>query len=1495
MSLEKTGILSLVDVVDYTAQSVRWGTGTTQNFTKHFEKTMRSLGKSYGAYFIRIIGDAVLLFFESKAGFREQFLDFTTQLHAESSKGTLDKFNFKCKLRIISHFGTFAFQGTDKRLKDFIGPAGIQIFRIEKLTREKGVFIADSMLPHLESILNERNIEVEEKFDGNIDGFRHKIRIYQLIFPIIGIEELDFLDMKMEELATNCREIPVFGTLYPPMRMEDSFINLDISLASELPHYRRDFPHRGYTSPGPHPGTDSLAMREIKEIYNNIDEKKSKDVFSSLTIDEIYRKFPRGIILGLPGSGKTTTLKYFAFKEFQNKKNVKNAEDERLVIFVSCHRIMSYVGWLQTYQHLYKGTTYLSPDSEESYLYYFLHEFLYQQIPPVNSDEAHKAGRRVWVAYSAGRLTLLLDALDEAYSYDIKEGVLNALKKLLQDCRVGKKEKNRLYLTARFSERDQVLAREWEEFREPVFQVRSLDMEQLRWMAEYFYKNDKDLYKAFSEMAWKNEIAAKIAGTPLTALLVLIYFQCFKSLDNRFEMYNIIMSFLLARAWKHIKEGTFSWDIKTFFNEVKNGNIFAEEPFKDAGGIYDALSMLAYACEKEQIGDINETELLKFFKKFAVDMVGKKTDLVEDEAKKWLYRLKKDHVLLPVSAVNYVFIHQSVMEYLTARFITKKLKDRHFHQDKFHSDTVESVINLSSKSFFQSEIIPIAVGSEIETGAKILRLLHHRVSIEKEEKIKEILFLTAIKCLAEWERHFDHQYQVIRLSLLLSDLKRQEINNADAVEWIYKSIKNALENKDKQVLKTFRDNYRQVIPRLTRSILITQFLSADNFFSGDSELMTLRKELLEMFIAGSEVDKWFKQYEQGIGAIIADNLINYDSSSYHPDDKNFNYYRGYTGETLQGLLGSPNFKHSHFVTCVAISPDGKTVLSGSEDKTIKWWDLDTGKELKTFKGHSDYVKCIAFSPDGQTMLSGSVDKTIKWWHLESGADLKTLEGHEAYVNCIAFSRGDGQTIISGSHDNTIKWWNLDTREVIHTFSDHEGPVNCIHFSPDGQTFISGSADKTVRWWSLERKNEIKALKGHSDQVTGAIFSIDGNSVISASWDNTIKRWKLATGKKIRTLKGNVRPISGISLSPDGKTLISASWDKTLKAWDLESGKEIRSFIGHMDYANMLIFSPQGKIIVSGARDNTIRCWNLDSGKETKSFRGHGSFVNSIAFSQDGQTLMSGSWDCSLKQWELLSGKERQTFIGHGDHVNSVCFSPDGKTVISGSFDNTIKWWDVETSMLIKTFKGHHLAISSVYFHPGGRTMVSASFDNTLKLWSLDSGKVMKTFRGHDGYVWSAVISPDGKTMASASDDKTIKWWDLESGKVIQTFQGHEGPVYSIQLSPNGKNLVSGSSDQTLKLWDIESGKIIQTFRGHDGIVWSAVFSLDGKYLISCSWDNTIKIWNKGTVECIKTIDLLWRPREIKPHPIKAGLYACANGNGTIGLFDFSEIMNRKEE
>ncbi|MFN6527559.1 serine/threonine-protein kinase [Nostoc sp. ChiSLP03a] len=296
--------------------------------------------------------------------------------------------------------------------------------------------------------------------------------------------------------------------------------------------------------------------------------------------------------------------------------------------------------------------------------------------------------------------------------------------------------------------------------------------------------------------------------------------------------------------------------------------------------------------------------------------------------------------------------------------------------------------------------------------------------------------------------------------------------------------------------------------------------------------------------------------------------------------------------------------HSNPVGSVAISPDGKTLASGSNDNTIKLWNLATGEQIRTLTGHSDWVISVAFSPDGNTLASGSRgDTTIILWNLATGEQIGTLTGHSNLVISVAISP-DGKTLASGSYDNTIKLWNLATGEQIRTLKGHFGAVYSVVFSPDGKTLASGSFDNTIKLWDIATGEQIRtfpseryANTGHSDWVLSVAFSPDGKTLVSGSKDTTIKLWNLATGKEIRTLTGHSYEVNSVAISPDGKTLASGNGDSTIKLWNLATGQQIRTLTGtltgHSNSVNSVAISPDGKTLASGSSDNTIKLWRLE--------------------------------------------------------------------------------------------------------------------------------------------------------------------------------------------------------------------------------------------------------------------------------------------------------------
>ncbi|WP_017718366.1 tetratricopeptide repeat protein [Kamptonema formosum] len=199
--------------------------------------------------------------------------------------------------------------------------------------------------------------------------------------------------------------------------------------------------------------------------------------------------------------------------------------------------------------------------------------------------------------------------------------------------------------------------------------------------------------------------------------------------------------------------------------------------------------------------------------------------------------------------------------------------------------------------------------------------------------------------------------------------------------------------------------------------------------------------------------------------------------------------------------------HSSDVNCLAISPDGQTLVSASWDSTVKVWQLSTGKELRTLTGHSSSVHSLAISPDGQRLASGSADKTVKIWQLSTGEELRTLSGHSSYIHSLAISP-DGQTLVSGSGDRTIKIWQLSTGQELRTLTGHSNSVISLAISPDGQTLASGSCDSTVKFWQLNTGEELRTLTGHSHYVYSLAISPDGQTLVSGSADKTIKIWRV---------------------------------------------------------------------------------------------------------------------------------------------------------------------------------------------------------------------------------------------------------------------------------------------------------------------------------------------------------------------------------------------------
>jgi WD40 repeat protein/serine/threonine protein kinase len=527
------------------------------------------------------------------------------------------------------------------------------------------------------------------------------------------------------------------------------------------------------------------------------------------------------------------------------------------------------------------------------------------------------------------------------------------------------------------------------------------------------------------------------------------------------------------------------------------------------------------------------------------------------------------------------------------------------------------------------------------------------------------------------------------------------------------------------------------------------------------------------------------------------------------EDRTVKIWDAASGEELMTLEG-----HESWIKCVGFTPDGGRIVSGSDEftgstmtsgnlqtATVKVWDASSGEELMTIQGVGERIDKVAVSPDGKRILTGHARSKAFEWDASTGKKLRTfsMPGHK--ILPVNYSP-DGKRIALGCENGTMKILDAETGEGILAGGRHNDGITSITFSPDSKLIASVSRDNTIKLWDAAGGEELATLASYVWNFVDIAFSPDGKPIVCASIPGMNKIWDPKTDRESTILEGHEQLVRDLVFSPDGKRLVSAGKDKTIKLWDVSQANEIRTFRGHEGTIMSVAISPDGKRIVSGSIDKTLRIWDVETGKEVMILSGHKDKVISVAFSPDGKWIVSGSHDSTVKIWDASTGRESMTFSGHKGRVCSVAFSPDGRQVVSGAWDGEVKVWDASTGVELTTLSGHDDFASSVLFTSDGRRVISGSYDHTIRIWNAATGGELMTLFGHNGTIEAIATSPNGKRIVSASSDRTAKVWDAETGAELMTIPADKG-VSGIAFSPDGKTIAGacGPQEGDISLWE----------------------------------------------------------------------------------------------
>jgi WD40 repeat protein len=531
--------------------------------------------------------------------------------------------------------------------------------------------------------------------------------------------------------------------------------------------------------------------------------------------------------------------------------------------------------------------------------------------------------------------------------------------------------------------------------------------------------------------------------------------------------------------------------------------------------------------------------------------------------------------------------------------------------------------------------------------------------------------------------------------------------------------------------------------------------------------------------------------------------------------------------------------HMAEINNIAFTPDGTRLVSASDDKVIRVWDLATGKTVRAIRGEiapgdAGKIYAMALSPDGKWLAAGG------WMHPEcpekcgeiglfdfASGELKALlKGHNKVVKALAFSP-DGRRLISGSRDRTAILWEVSL------------------------VTAPGAAAKTVP----AILNPMHRLKGHTDTIYAAGFTPDGARAVTGAWDNELRLWRVADGQEIAVMKGHAGRVQSLAVARDG-TIASGDWSGEVRLWNGRTGVFLRTLARQGTTVGSLSFSPDGKTLLSSC---VQRCganyrqyvYDVATSRELVTYREHDNIVIATAISPDGHwAATGGGGNNEIHIWDVKTGKRRAgpdgtplTLGGTGRPAFAAGFSANGKAIGWGNswrgggtindlgplqftltlplgLDNLGAPQPLDETAA-KSFRGAVTELDgwSLSHRKGGAYEFDAILDITQ-----DQHVVATIERDSaDGYRHhSYSFTPDGQTIISGGGNGMLIAYD-RAGKTFGHFVGHEGDVYAVAVSPEGTYLVSGSADQTVRLWDVKTRALLVTlFRGSDGewVIWT---------------------------------------------------------------------------
>lgn len=500
--------------------------------------------------------------------------------------------------------------------------------------------------------------------------------------------------------------------------------------------------------------------------------------------------------------------------------------------------------------------------------------------------------------------------------------------------------------------------------------------------------------------------------------------------------------------------------------------------------------------------------------------------------------------------------------------------------------------------------------------------------------------------------------------------------------------------------------------------------------------------------------------------------------------------------------------------------------------------------------HGSRVASLTFSPDNRWLISGGDDRAIRFWDTETGYVTRTLVGSEAQVSslsCVGTGTAlDSIALVSTARASTF--WDLQSTSPRGDPVQLLGAADRFAASPNGKTWAFGfypdANGNAIVLVDAERREELHRLEGHTQVVSGLAFRGDSRVLASSSTDGTVRLWDVPTGKSLHVLKPGDMAVAEVSFPGTGTMLASGGNDGVIRIWDSETGQQIKTLVADGNPVHDVAFSHNANTLAACYGFGGLVLWDVAAAQPRRTHAPSAAGITTVAFSRDGTLLAAGDHLGGIRLYDGQTGEERIQTTGDRSGIQFVSASPDGGSLVALSFFHG-QFWNLAGNKEAGVLPASIAPDYSADFHPDGETLMIKGRGAPPKLFAWPSRTFLKELPS-DGDCFAAIFSPNGDLIAAAQGvERKVRLQDSRTGALLREMIASEVQMFRLAFSPDSRTIAAGGGGTEILLWEVETGKELRRLEVPDN-TFGLRFSPDGKLLCVFSPSNLLLLFNVKT-------------------------------------------------